>query len=237
MARKANIKPWVAEIVEAYRSAFKEHGVSPSSLLIPKGKQALRFEILTSPWNLTGKKVLDIGCGFADLYQFLEDKGTGVDYTGIELLPEFAKIARSRFPAAKILEGEILEVLSGYEKGEFDVAIASGTFNVLPPSMQMQEFRDYVFECITRMVQVSRQGVSVDFQSTYNIDFKYPAGFYLSPVEALDFCLRFGRASLRHDYMPYEYAIFIYKDSKIIRPLNVFKGWEKLAAKQVSNQK
>ncbi len=230
------VKPGLAEIAKVYRSAFEEHGVSPASLLWSKGKQKVRFEVLCAPWNIAGKKILDVGCGFADLYQFLTDKGISVDYTGIELLPEFVQIARRRYPDAKIIEGDFLEALS--EQGEkFDVAIASGTFNVLPQTVPLQAYKNYVLECIRKMVEVSRQGVSVDFQSTYNIDFRYSTGFYLSPTEALDLCLlRFGRIALRHDYFPYEYAVFIFKDNEIIKPLNVFREWEELARKKFSYQ-
>ena len=42
--------------------------------------------------------VLDVGCGFADLYGFLKERGWCGRYTGIDIVPGLLSTARERNP-------------------------------------------------------------------------------------------------------------------------------------------
>ena len=41
----------------------------------------------------SGDKVLDVGCGNADLYWFLHDLGIDVEYTGVDIVPKMIDLA------------------------------------------------------------------------------------------------------------------------------------------------
>jgi 2-polyprenyl-3-methyl-5-hydroxy-6-metoxy-1,4-benzoquinol methylase len=58
-------------VVQRYSRRFAEHGYSPKTLGWDKGKQDIRFAVLTSQYDFAGKRVLDIGCGFGDLNRTL----------------------------------------------------------------------------------------------------------------------------------------------------------------------
>ena len=56
--------------------------------------QSIRFEAIERLADLGGKSVLDVGCGRADLYDFLHARGIQVaDYIGIEAVPALAEAA------------------------------------------------------------------------------------------------------------------------------------------------
>lgn len=61
----------IADTVARYSKRFGEFGYSPKSLGWNKGKQDIRFEILTSLYNFHDKTILDAGCGFGNLNQTL----------------------------------------------------------------------------------------------------------------------------------------------------------------------
>lgn len=65
--------------------------------------------------NLTGKKVLDIGCGAGQITDYLTQKG--IEAIGIDFSEELLKIATKTFPNSKFILADICE----YEpKGQVD---------------------------------------------------------------------------------------------------------------------
>ena len=50
-----------------FRDNFNQYGYSQAALDWNKGKQDIRFDILTSFFDVKNKSVVDIGCGFGDL--------------------------------------------------------------------------------------------------------------------------------------------------------------------------
>ena len=61
----------IHNISSRYEGRYRKHGYDPRTLDWDKGKQAMRFSILTSQYDFHRKEVLDIGCGFGDLNQTL----------------------------------------------------------------------------------------------------------------------------------------------------------------------
>ena len=68
-----------------YAVRYQQYGYSPKTLGWLKGKQDIRFEILTSQYNFANKSVLDLGCGFGDLNITLSKKNIPYTYLGIDL--------------------------------------------------------------------------------------------------------------------------------------------------------
>ena len=76
----------VQTVVERYTRRFVEFGYDPRTLGWDKGKQMLRFGVLTSQIELRGKRILDIGCGFGDLNKLLCERcGDEYRYLGVDL--------------------------------------------------------------------------------------------------------------------------------------------------------
>jgi len=58
--------------------------------------QQRRFEVLAENADLTGRTILDVGCGLGDLWAFLQARGIRADYTGVDVLPSMMALARER---------------------------------------------------------------------------------------------------------------------------------------------
>jgi 2-polyprenyl-3-methyl-5-hydroxy-6-metoxy-1,4-benzoquinol methylase len=59
-------------IIEHYNELYDKHGYNPASLGWLKGRQDLRFKIFAEIGELNNSKILDVGCGFGHLVNFLK---------------------------------------------------------------------------------------------------------------------------------------------------------------------
>ena len=101
------------KMIKAYKESFKEFGVSPSSLLIPKGRQGIRFESFL-PYVKKNSTLLDFGCGFSDFAQFLEKKKFNIRYYGCDLIDAFLKVSKKKYPQYTGLNNDNNELILTY---------------------------------------------------------------------------------------------------------------------------
>lgn len=77
---------------------------------------------------VAGEKVLDIGCGPADILNYLPS----VNYTGVDISPEYIDAATKRFgERGRFLCGDVGEVTIEKEKGTFTLVLATGVVHHL----------------------------------------------------------------------------------------------------------
>lgn len=95
--------------------------------------QQIRFEAIARLCPLAGLRVLDVGCGEADLLGYLRARGVVPShYTGLEAQPWLARAARrKRYDHCSILEGDFVKEPAMLDVGA-DVLIFSGSLNFLP---------------------------------------------------------------------------------------------------------
>ena len=60
-------------LLERYNNYYSQHGYSRKSIGWGKDNQFIRFKALTEQFKLMDSSILDYGCGFCDLYYYLED--------------------------------------------------------------------------------------------------------------------------------------------------------------------
>jgi SAM-dependent methyltransferase len=112
---------------EVYGSAFA------SLLWASPDTQAARFDAVCRVVDMTGAAVLDVGCGRADLLDFLNRRGVVLaEYLGIEAVPDLASAAeakalRSPLPA-RIIRGDFVREPARLFVGA-DVVVFSGSLN------------------------------------------------------------------------------------------------------------
>ena len=196
---------------EQYESQFAKYGHDVRSLLWGgvKNRQSLRFKILAEIDILDGASVLDVGCGFGDMYDFLKSKYRNIHYTGLDIVPDFIQIASKVHLNADF---RVLDILNGPINEKWDYIFVSGLFNRRLASGENKAFTEAM---IYRMFELANKGVAADFLSTY-VDFELPDAFHVDPASMFQFCKTLSkRVSLRHDYMPYEFAIYVYGDDSI----------------------
>src|SRR5256885_861766 len=93
--------------LEPYRKAAERHGDQFGALLWASPRtQAARFEAICELARPSGKKVLDVGCGRADLMDFMVLREIGPrEYVGIEAVDELVGAAmRKKWANAQIVQ-------------------------------------------------------------------------------------------------------------------------------------
>jgi hypothetical protein len=128
-------QPDPPEYLKPYADAVRRHGDGFRSLLWESPRtQALRFEALTRVCDLQGKSILDVGCGRADLFDYLRDCGIPPDhYTGLEAVDALASAAEAK--ARKnclIVRADFVKDPARLLCGA-DVVLFSGSHNTLEP--------------------------------------------------------------------------------------------------------
>lgn len=201
--------------INRYEERYERYGYDPKTLGWTKGRQKLRYHILTSIGPLQGKSVLDLGCGFADLYDYLREKGWNGEYTGFDIVPKLIEVARQRHPDLSL---RLLDILSEPVEQKFDYTFASGVFN----AKISQNNEEYIFAMLKRMLEITNIGVAADFLSTY-VDFQHEGAFHASPEHIFAIARSLTRrVSLRHDYLAYEFCIYLFKADQMTKENGVF---------------
>lgn len=117
-----------------------------------EGQQA-RFKVIADLLgDLSGKSILDAGCGHGDLRGFFGDKFTGLRYSGIDQLDNFLDVAIERYgnyPDIAFNFGDFLKA----ELPVMDYAVACGSLNYRSSDP------DFVFKAITKLFHNCRFGL------------------------------------------------------------------------------
>lgn len=187
-----------------YNRSFKRYGYDPRSLGWILGTQQIRFRQLIGIGNLKGCSVLDVGCGFGDLYGYLIAMGIKVDYTGVDLNENFINVARNVYPDAHFIVADFEDERIS---GKFDWAFESGIFN-----LKINDNNSFIRNTLKKMFKVVRRGVAADFIGAHAA-IKDHGLYYQDRGELLSFCGTLSkRLLLKSDYRPPEFCIYMYKD-------------------------
>lgn len=195
-----------AAIVRYHRLRVQEHGAGSVAALgwgSAEGQQA-RFAALARVADLTNCSVLDVGCGHADLYPFLQQRFAGVRYCGIEQLPELLDVAQARHGADR-------HVTLG--AGDFLRASLPPADYVLASGALSYQHRNEEFIClaIEKLYAAGRLGLG------FNLLSRVPGrGGLLAayePAAILRFCQGLApRVVLLEDYWPDDFTVFMYRE-------------------------
>ena len=196
--------------LNAYRANFLEHGDSPKGTFWnDKETQYLRYERVIRQFDLKHHhySVHDIGCGMCDMHQYLLNQKIKHTYVGSEIVPEMIEASQKKFPYLQIHDKNIL---LDTDIPVCDLVVLSGTFN-LPGAVSQDEWKQFAFDLIKRMFEISRLGVSFNMLTSHRT-FTDPTLAYFDPSEVFDFCIknltRFIK--LDHAYPLYEYTITLF---------------------------
>jgi SAM-dependent methyltransferase len=123
----------VQSYLRPYARAARQHGGGFKSLLwASPHTQRQRFEALARAVDFAGKNVLDLGCGRADLLQYLIDRGTRpAHYVGLEALQELIDAARAKnLPNSLIIKADFVREPARMLVGA-DIVVFCGSLNTL----------------------------------------------------------------------------------------------------------
>lgn len=212
------MKELFGDIKRLYRDSFLKHGDSPSSLLTPKGRNSIRYSAIDPFIGKSNFSLLDYGCGLGYLYDYVSAKNSNVEYTGIDIVPEFIQSCRAKYPDLDIMQIEPCQPLSG----TYDIVFSSGVFN-LQTHDDPHQSKAYAFERIHSLFKLAKDVLICDFMSTM-VDFQQPNSQHFSVAELSKFCYEnIGRRfQIRHDLLPFELTLIVWRDQAIKRPDNIY---------------
>ncbi len=207
------------KMIDAYKKSFKKFGVSPSSLLIPKGRQEIRFNSFL-PYIKNNSTLLDFGCGFSDLADFFKKKQLKIDYYGCDIIDEFLNISKNKHPNFTFFKDlSCVEI----KNKTFDTIVCAGAFNFLYCNNEKEHF-DHIKNILLKLFSMTNINLVIDFQTEF-VDFKTHDSYHQKIDDIVDFIYKnlSRRFSIDHSYLPYEYNVNIMKESEILKQLNVYK--------------
>lgn len=170
--------------------------------------QYRRFAILAAIAPLAGRRILDLGCGLGDLYNYFQEEGIAVAYCGYDLLPEMVSRARQRFPGVCF---EVHDVLQDFGQETFDYILSSGAFNV-----NFNDNLSAIHKLLPRMLAHCTEGVAINFLSIRDTN-RDAILFHYDPQEMVAFCKTFcAHVQLVEDYLPNDFTVYLYHNPPAI---------------------
>jgi len=202
-------------MVEYYENLLQKYGDHYLSLdWKSPDSQRQRFEVLAEIFGKrAGFSVLDVGCGFGDLYGYLKKAGFKFNYAGYDIAPRVIEMAQKKYPEARF---EVRDILNDPKPERFDFIICCGALNI--NFSDPAEHLEFIRCMLLRMFELCKIGAGVNFlssQAIYHLpdeSFRQPQYFYARPEDITGFAKGMtGRFILRHDYHPGDFTVFLFK--------------------------
>jgi SAM-dependent methyltransferase len=203
----------IAQGAAAYYSArVREHGPTPQGAdWNSADSQIRRFAHLM---QLVDRKdsfaVLDYGCGYGALLDYLRDKGCGCAYTGFDLSAAMLMHARE----AHAPDQRVCWTNDRHALCPADYVVASGLFNVKQETPHAA-WHAYALDVLAHIDALAVRGFAFNML-TAHADAEYMRAdlFYADPGEVFNYCVRtFSRqVTLIHGQGLYEFTVLVHKD-------------------------
>lgn len=196
-----------------YAARLREHGTTARGVDWNSAEgQTTRFAQLARLWaqDRAPFSIVDFGCGYGALVDFLEDSGVTGSYTGIDLCEEMVAAARERYadrPACRF-------TTEASDIAPADYAVASGVFNVKQDTPEA-DWQAYVLEAIDRLAALGTRGFACNLLTRDSDPARRrPDLYYADPEAFFAHCRqRFSRrVSVLQDYGLYEFTLIVRKD-------------------------
>ena len=166
--------------------------------------QEQRFATLCQWGDLTDLSVLDLGCGYGDLKGFLDARAHGIQYFGVDFVPEFIAEAKRLYRQRGDAQFFLADFLSA-DLPNADVIMASGSLNY------HCENPEHPYTTIQRMWNAARRGVAFNLLDADQQKAEGPLQVYNSQA-VLDFCRQLDSdAELVTGYHPEDFTILMRK--------------------------
>lgn len=194
-----------------YTDKLDEHGVSPLGVgWNSKDSQEIRFEHLLTICDASRPfSILDYGCGYGALADYLMKKGFQADYHGFDIIERMILNARQNHtgkPSCNFTTDESQVPVCDY-------VVASGIFNFCGDT-DFEPWTEHVISILHRFDALSRKGFASNFLTKYSdADRMRPDLYYADPCYLFDYCKRnFSKnVALLHDYNLYDFTILVRK--------------------------
>ena len=207
------------KILERYADRISAYGHGAAALGEPKQRQAFYFDALAQVEGLLpDDSVVDVGCGYGDLASYLRTLGWRGQYVGLDINPQLIEEGRRRYPGADL---RALDIQQDTLDQQFDWCICC---HALTSNTESMPFLEHLQIMLDVMWASCRKGLVFNLLSPL-ADYTHPVHARPAFAEVLAVLNQLtNRFTLRHDYMPFEYAIYAYKDNAVRRDLLIFQA-------------
>ena len=189
-----------------YDSHVRRYGYDHRALGFgARSSQEKRFAALLQLGAFHRRSVLDVGCGFGDLFPWLQERGMMPDYTGVDICAPMIERCRRRFKGVgRFLVGDALTFDA--EEGSYDYVVASGIFG-----LAARGTRTRIQPTLQRLFRMSRIGLAVNFLST-RAPRKSAARLYVEPADMMEMALGLSPAvAVDHSYLPNDFTLLVHR--------------------------
>ena len=202
-------EPILDKIGRYYTARVREFGATARGVdWNSEESQELRFGQLARLLPPMPFSVVDYGCGYGALVDFLERQGPDFDYQGFDISEEMVTQAAHAHSA-----GRRRFTMSYSDLEPADYVVASGVFNVKLDTSD-DEWAGYVLRTVETLDGLGRDGFAFNMLTSYSDPERMRADlYYADPCAMFDHCKRsFSRqVALLHDYGLYEFTILVRK--------------------------
>lgn len=203
--------PNLDQVKSYFDKRIQEHGASPrGSDWNSEASQNTRFDQLLKVVEARSFSLLDYGCGYGALADYLDTNSFDANYYGYDILEsaiETARLAHMDKPRRHFFTDKSQLPICDY-------TVASGIFN-FRGELSFATWTEYVIGVLSEFNQLSLRGFSSNFLTKYSdADKMRPDLYYADPLFLFDYCKsNFSKnVALLHDYRLYDFTLIVRKD-------------------------
>lgn len=192
-------------IISFFNKNLMLFGDRPDAVRWTKEGQEMHYEAMLEVGDIRHSRILDFGCGKGDLYGFLRDRHIEVRYTGIDINENLINLARNKYPG---IDFRVLDIEREELKEDFDFVFICGVFN-----LKVNGVEDLMRTTLIKLFRHCKKALVFNALSSHSPKKDYEL-FYLGPEDILSFAIEnlSPFVSLRHDMIPYDFFLFIYRE-------------------------
>jgi len=201
------------DIANYYSEKIIRYGATPQGVdWNGEESQQIRFDQLCKVFQPAARNisVIDLGCGYGALLDYLKNKLKSFEYLGVDISQEMISVAKEQYISlrnARFINAAEPDRIATY-------GVASGIFNVRLDKSN-DEWLEYVHDMLDILDRTCRRGFAFNCLTSYSDKEKMKDYlYYADPCQLFDLCkISYSRqVALLHDYGLYEFTILVRKD-------------------------
>jgi SAM-dependent methyltransferase len=207
-----------------HKRSIEQHGYKPQALYWSSAEiQKIRFKQLMkilpeAPLvNQTEWSVLDVGCGFADLLNVLNENQYYPCYFGLDISGDMVAAAKCLHPDIKTFKGELKDF--DWRSNRFDFVFLSGALNeVVETDLEGIKAYSGVYarSVIFEMYRIAKKGVSFNLLDSRHLWTSERVDLQsFEPHSMVNFCSQFAdQVELIEGYLENDFTILLTKEAR-----------------------
>jgi len=207
------------DVISRYNQRLAKFGYSPKTLGWDKERHFLRYHILLSEWEYNGDTLLDFGCGFGDLYQYIVNNKLDIKYSGVDINDFLVLEGIRKHEGIKL---STCDFINNRGTETYDYIVSSGVHN-----LRLEDNWSFIEKTFRVFHQAATKAFALNFISD-KCDQREDHIYYCNPEKILALAYGYSnRILLSNNYMPFEFTIFVNKQANFEKTKAVYDDFLK----------